>query len=108
MSHIGRGLMVTDIPEVFPEWPGDVSLYLSGAMPRWGKAIITDDRTPFGLIVRGDTENCAIRIYDGLIITGHHRTRVWEDDMDLSLHIENPGLTVTSDPKTKGIMITGG
>lgn len=107
-SHLGRGLMVTTLPEWFPDWPEEVGLYVSGMMPRWIKVKIVNDLTPFSLVVHEDSESIALYIYPYLPMLGYHTLTVWEDPSDLSIHIEDEGLTVTEDADGKAIIISGG
>lgn len=105
-SHLGRGLMVTSLPEWFPDWPEDVGLYVSGMMPRWTKVKIENDLTPFALVAHSDGDRLIILPY--LPMLGYHELSAWEDPEDLSLHIECEGLTAETDEKTHTLIIRGG
>lgn len=106
-SHLGRGLMVTTLPEWFPDWPGDLELYVSAAVPKWGSLTIPD-ATPFGLVVHEDAENKRLIVLPYLPMLGYHTLTAWEDPDEKSLHIECEGLTAEEDADNKAIVITGG
>lgn len=105
-SHLGRGLMVTTLPEWFPDWPEETGLFISGIIPRWYKIKIENDLTPFGLVAHSDGDRLIILPY--LPMLGYHKLTAWEDPEDLSLHIENEGLTTETDAARKAIIFTGG
>lgn len=107
MSHLGRGLVVTPIPEVFPEWPGDIGLWVSGMMPRWYKTE-AEDLTPFALIAWPEEDERRLTLMSYLKMLGYHDLIAWEDPETLSLNIENEGLTVETDAKTHTLTILGG
>ena len=105
-SHLGRGLMVTTLPQWFPDWPEETGLFISGIIPRWYKIKIENDLTPFGLVAHSDGDRLIILPY--LPMLGYHKLTAWEDPADLSLHIENEGLTTETDAARKAIIFTGG
>jgi hypothetical protein len=107
-SHLGRGLSITPIPEVFPEWPSDISLWLSGMMPRWYKTIIERDETRTGLVVHPVPETWTLEIWEYLEILGNHKLRSRADEENLTVVIENAGLAVDEHNPTKSLIITGG
>lgn len=108
LACIGGGLTVTELPEWFPDWPGDVELYVSGMMPRWTQSRILDDQTTWGLVVWPVPEEKGLIIMRYLAMLGYHDLSAWEDPSDKSLHIENEGLSVESDAENRGIIISGG
>lgn len=108
MSHLGRGLVVTPIPEVFPEWPGDIGLWVSGMMPRWYKTVIDRDETRTGLVVHEVPEEETLEIWEYLTMLGNHKMTVQSDDENLTISVLNEGITVTEELRTKTLIITGG
>ena len=108
MSHLGRGLSITNLPEWSPDWPGDVGLYVSGVMPRWSQTRITNDQTPEGLVVWPVPEEKGLIVLRYLAMLGYHDLSAWEDPEAKGLHIENEGLSAVWDAENKGIIISGG
>ena len=95
-------------PEVFPEWPGDIGLWVSGMMPRWYKTVIDRDETRTGLVVREVPEDMSLEIWEYLTMLGNHKMAVQSDDENLTISVLNEGLTVTEELRTKTLIITGG
>ena len=96
LSHLGRGLMVTELPEWLPNWPGDIGLYVSAVSPRWGSLTISEDLTPQGLVAHGDPRTHTIRIFSYLPMLGYFPISARGDDEELTLHIEGDGLRAES------------
>lgn len=108
MSHLGRGLAVTPIPEVFPEWPGDIGLWVAGMMPRWTKTVIGEDESETGLVSKGIVEDGSVEIWGYLRMLGNHELTAEADEDDRAIVITNEGLIVAEHDPTKTLIITGG
>lgn len=108
LSHLGRGLAVTPVPEWLPKWPGDISLYVTGMMPRWYKTVINTDLTETCLVVRAVPEQQMIEIWGYLKMLGSHDLLVEGSEEGNVIYIQNAGISVEEDSRNKTLIITGG
>lgn len=95
-SHLGRGLMITHLPEWFPEWPDDYSLYVSAVSPRWGSLTISNDQTATGLVGHEDQDDFTLDILSYISFLGYHPISASYDAENLCIEIE--GIGVTAEP----------
>lgn len=105
LSHLGRGLQITHIPEWMPEFPR-AALYVSAVSPRWNATTVTNDVTPFGLVAHEVPETLALWIYPYLPMLGYHPLSASEDPDGPTLHIECEGLSASEDGET--LVLIGG
>lgn len=108
LSHLGRGLVITPIPEWFPDWNKDISLYVTGMMPRWYKTVIKTDLTENTLVIRAVPEQYMIEIWGYLGMIGGHDMSAQGSEEGNVITIQNAGISVVEDSRTKTLIITGG
>lgn len=115
-SHFGHGMAITHLPEWYPKWPEEKSLWVSGAMPRWTKTILPGalpepepepepgpGPEPEPDLYFEASENIENRSID---IEHNLELEIWEEPSNSSLNILGSNIAAEEDGTT--LVLTGG
>lgn len=107
-SAMGRGLMITELPEIAADYTADGVLWIRAAMPVFSETVVDNDHTPFGLVTHEDRETLTFSVWEYLEMLGYSHITVSSDETEGEIIIECPGLTVETNAASREIILSGG
>ena len=107
-SATGRGLMITELPEIGADYTADGVLWLRAAMPLFSETVVDRDHTPFCLVTHEDRNTKTFSVWEYLEMLGYSRITVSSDEAEGAIIIDCPGLTVETDAANREIILSGG